>query len=252
MYICIVFLDCKWLLDRKLFWRNQGVVPVVFPTGWLTSAERQWKTAWGEWVGIQWDRAFNFLSSKALAMSSVNTLTWSNPPRLHGLRHSGLVRAARVRSRSRVRVRGNPLWPVRSGPAVQTISARFHLVLWLGCTFENRGSLDGYVLCSYDGPLLDDKALLRAAEGGLSSHEYVELCRWLATRLKPLWGLEESIVSGPGKTTSSRARTRAHTHTWFCLHVNLLINAVRYKDQKKFHVLLHRSYSLLDLTAIFV
>lgn len=64
-------------------------------------------------------------------------------------------------------------------------------------------------LCSYDGPLLDEKALFRAAEGGLSSHEYVELCRWLATRLKPLCGLEESITSGPGETNSEHARARA-------------------------------------------
>ncbi|XP_026155550.1 protein FAM98B isoform X2 [Mastacembelus armatus] len=47
------------------------------------------------------------------------------------------------------------------------------------------------------GPLLEDKALLRAAQGGLSSQEYVGLCRWLVSRLKPLCGLEESIASGP-------------------------------------------------------
>lgn len=52
---------------------------------------------------------------------------------------------------------------------------------------------------SYGGPLLEEKALLRAAEGGLSSSEYVDLCRWLAFRLKPLCDLEETITSGPGK-----------------------------------------------------
>lgn len=57
--------------------------------------------------------------------------------------------------------------------------------------------LDSLEQLGYDGPLLDEKALLRAAEGGLSSLEYVELCRWLATQLKPLCGLEESITSGP-------------------------------------------------------
>jgi len=51
---------------------------------------------------------------------------------------------------------------------------------------------------SYDGPLLEEKALLRAAEGGLSSAEYVDLCRWLADGLKPLCELEESLTSGPG------------------------------------------------------
>ncbi|MEQ2161781.1 hypothetical protein GOODEAATRI_013050 [Goodea atripinnis] len=49
----------------------------------------------------------------------------------------------------------------------------------------------------YDGPVLEEKALLRAAGEGLSSPEYVDLCRWLTSRLKPLCGLEESLTSGP-------------------------------------------------------
>ncbi|XP_034051207.1 protein FAM98B [Thalassophryne amazonica] len=49
----------------------------------------------------------------------------------------------------------------------------------------------------YVGPLLVEKELLRAADGGLSSAVYVDLCRWLAERLKPLCDLEESISSGP-------------------------------------------------------
>ncbi|TKS86749.1 Protein FAM98B [Collichthys lucidus] len=49
----------------------------------------------------------------------------------------------------------------------------------------------------YDGPLVEEKPLLAAAQGGLSSPEYVDLCRWLATRLQPLCDLEESITSGP-------------------------------------------------------
>lgn len=54
-------------------------------------------------------------------------------------------------------------------------------------------------LLSYDGPLLEEKSLLAAAEGGLSSGDYVDLCRWLTARLKPLCNLEESITSGPGE-----------------------------------------------------
>lgn len=52
---------------------------------------------------------------------------------------------------------------------------------------------------SYDGPMLGEKPLLKAAEEGLSSPEYVELCKWLTSRLKPLCDLEESITSGPGE-----------------------------------------------------
>lgn len=57
--------------------------------------------------------------------------------------------------------------------------------------------LDSLEQLGYDGPLLEEKALTRAAEGGLSSAEYVDLCQWLTNRLKPLCGLEESLTSGP-------------------------------------------------------
>ncbi|MEQ2277107.1 hypothetical protein XENORESO_019888 [Xenotaenia resolanae] len=57
--------------------------------------------------------------------------------------------------------------------------------------------LDCLEQLGYDGPLLEEKALLRAAGEGISSPEYVDLCRWLTSRLKPLCGLEESLTSGP-------------------------------------------------------
>ncbi|KAI3367614.1 hypothetical protein L3Q82_026457, partial [Scortum barcoo] len=62
--------------------------------------------------------------------------------------------------------------------------------------------LDSLEQLGYGGPLLEEEALLRVAEGGLSSPEYVELCRWLTDRLKPLCGLEESITSGPDDVDS--------------------------------------------------
>ncbi|CAJ1073382.1 LOW QUALITY PROTEIN: protein FAM98B [Xyrichtys novacula] len=57
--------------------------------------------------------------------------------------------------------------------------------------------LDSLEQLGYSGPLLEEKALLKAAEGGLSSIEYVDLCKWLSSRLKPLCDLEESITSDP-------------------------------------------------------
>ncbi|XP_056282062.1 protein FAM98B [Pseudoliparis swirei] len=57
--------------------------------------------------------------------------------------------------------------------------------------------LDALQQLGYGGPLREEEALLGAAAGGLSSPEYVELCRWLASRLQLLCGLEESITSGP-------------------------------------------------------
>ncbi|CAG5866569.1 unnamed protein product [Menidia menidia] len=62
--------------------------------------------------------------------------------------------------------------------------------------------LDSLEQLSYDGSLVEEKALLRAAEGGLSCPEYVQLCRWLAERLGPLCGLEETITSGPEELES--------------------------------------------------
>ncbi|XP_058471070.1 protein FAM98B [Solea solea] len=56
--------------------------------------------------------------------------------------------------------------------------------------------LDSLEQLGYDGPLLEEKALLGAAEEGLSSQEYLDLCVWLVSRLKPLCDLEESITSG--------------------------------------------------------
>lgn len=56
---------------------------------------------------------------------------------------------------------------------------------------------------SYDGPLMAEEALLGAAQGGLSSPEYVDLYRWLVCRLKPLCDLEEDVTSGPGELPPS-------------------------------------------------
>uniref|UniRef100_A0A8C6SAM1 Family with sequence similarity 98 member B n=1 Tax=Neogobius melanostomus TaxID=47308 RepID=A0A8C6SAM1_9GOBI len=64
--------------------------------------------------------------------------------------------------------------------------------------------LDSLEQLGYSGPLLQDKALLQAAEAGLSSPQLVELCVWLGSRLKELCELEESITSGPDDVESLR------------------------------------------------
>ncbi|XP_029585723.1 protein FAM98B [Salmo trutta] len=63
-----------------------------------------------------------------------------------------------------------------------------------------RDILDVLEQIGYDGPLQDEETLVKACEGGLSSHEYVNLCMWLKSRLKPLCDLEESSTSGSGDT----------------------------------------------------
>ncbi|NXA44526.1 FA98B protein, partial [Nothocercus julius] len=50
----------------------------------------------------------------------------------------------------------------------------------------------------YTGPLLEEEALKKAAENGLSSPEFLELCSWLGTQIKPLCNMEESITSTDG------------------------------------------------------
>uniref|UniRef100_A0A2K6B165 Family with sequence similarity 98 member B n=1 Tax=Macaca nemestrina TaxID=9545 RepID=A0A2K6B165_MACNE len=55
--------------------------------------------------------------------------------------------------------------------------------------------LDTLEALGYKGPLLEEQALTKAAEGGLSSPEFSELCIWLGSQIKSLCNLEESITS---------------------------------------------------------
>ncbi|NXT48829.1 FA98B protein, partial [Pluvianellus socialis] len=50
----------------------------------------------------------------------------------------------------------------------------------------------------YTGPLLEEEALSKAAENGLSSPEFSELCVWLGSQIKSLCNMEESITSADG------------------------------------------------------
>uniref|UniRef100_A0A4X2KNU6 Family with sequence similarity 98 member B n=1 Tax=Vombatus ursinus TaxID=29139 RepID=A0A4X2KNU6_VOMUR len=58
--------------------------------------------------------------------------------------------------------------------------------------------LDTLEALGYDGPLLEEQALIKAVESGLSSPEFSELCIWLGSQIKPLCDLEESISSTAG------------------------------------------------------
>uniref|UniRef100_A0A8C7MJE6 Family with sequence similarity 98 member B n=1 Tax=Oncorhynchus kisutch TaxID=8019 RepID=A0A8C7MJE6_ONCKI len=55
--------------------------------------------------------------------------------------------------------------------------------------------IDSLVNLYFHRPLQTEEGLVRACEGGLLSTEYVNLCMWLASRLKPLCDLEENITS---------------------------------------------------------
>ncbi|XP_065822252.1 protein FAM98B [Labrus bergylta] len=82
--------------------------------------------------------------------------------------------------------------------------------------------LDSLEQLGYGGPLLEEKALLTAAEGGLSSAEFVDLCRWLASKLKPLCGLEESITSDPGDLDSLQLEMSGLLKELHCPHEDVV------------------------------
>ncbi|GCC36662.1 hypothetical protein chiPu_0015157 [Chiloscyllium punctatum] len=55
--------------------------------------------------------------------------------------------------------------------------------------------LDTLEALGYNGPLLEEDALLKAVEMGPSSSEFTELCVWLSSQIKLLCNLEECINS---------------------------------------------------------
>ncbi|XP_012717037.2 protein FAM98B [Fundulus heteroclitus] len=87
--------------------------------------------------------------------------------------------------------------------------------------------LDSLEQLGYDGPLLEEKALLKAAGEGLSSPEYVDLCRWLTSRLKPLCGLEESITSGPDDLDSLQVEMSALLRELHCPYEGAVSGVLR-------------------------
>ncbi|KAI1237796.1 hypothetical protein IHE44_0013883 [Lamprotornis superbus] len=58
--------------------------------------------------------------------------------------------------------------------------------------------LDALEALGYTGALLEEDALKKAAENGLSSPEFFELCIWLGSQIKSLCNMEESITATDG------------------------------------------------------
>ncbi|XP_050566700.1 protein FAM98B isoform X6 [Cygnus atratus] len=58
--------------------------------------------------------------------------------------------------------------------------------------------LDALEALGYTGPLLEEEALNKAVENGLSSPEFFDLCVWLGSQIKPLCNMEESITPTDG------------------------------------------------------
>ncbi|XP_053701062.1 protein FAM98B [Synchiropus splendidus] len=85
--------------------------------------------------------------------------------------------------------------------------------------------LDSLEQLGYDGGLTEEQCLRKAAEEGLSSPEYVGLCHWLVSRLKPLCELEENITSGPEDLDSLRVELSGFLKELHCpCDVSRLLN----------------------------
>ncbi|XP_062296383.1 protein FAM98B [Scomber scombrus] len=82
--------------------------------------------------------------------------------------------------------------------------------------------LDSLEELGYDGPLMEEKALLEAAQAGLSSQEYVDLCRWLSSRLKLLCDVEESITSDPDDLESLQVEMSGLLRELHCPHEEVI------------------------------
>ncbi|XP_056914164.1 protein FAM98B [Takifugu flavidus] len=97
--------------------------------------------------------------------------------------------------------------------------------------------LDSLEQLGYDGPLLDEKALLAAAAEGLSCPEYVDLCRWLTSSLKPLCDLKENLTSGPDDMDGLRTELSGFLKELHCPNdISGILNGseLKTKDHLKF------------------
>ena len=63
--------------------------------------------------------------------------------------------------------------------------------------------LDTLEALGYKGPLLEEQAFTKAAEGGLSSPEFSDFCVWLGSQIKSLCNLGQSITSAGGDDLES-------------------------------------------------
>ncbi|KAL0969678.1 hypothetical protein UPYG_G00230750 [Umbra pygmaea] len=93
--------------------------------------------------------------------------------------------------------------------------------------------LDALEQVGYDGPLHDEETLVKACEGGLSSPEYVSLCIWLATRLKPLCNLEESITPDSDDTDGFQFELSGMLKELHCPHQGLVSGVLQGRLQNK-------------------
>nr|XP_033806759.1 protein FAM98B [Geotrypetes seraphini] len=93
--------------------------------------------------------------------------------------------------------------------------------------------LDSLEALGYTGPLLDEEALLKAAESGLSSPEFSEVCTWLSDQIKTLGNMEECIASGDDDIESLQLEISGFLKELSCPYSALISGDINDRLKKK-------------------
>ncbi|XP_005993024.1 protein FAM98B [Latimeria chalumnae] len=95
--------------------------------------------------------------------------------------------------------------------------------------------LDSLEALGYTGPLLDEQALLKATENGVSSQEFTELCAWLASQIKLLCNLEETVtpITGEDDIENFQIEVSGFLKEMSCPYSTLITGDVKDRLKKK-------------------
>ncbi|XP_030070363.1 protein FAM98B [Microcaecilia unicolor] len=93
--------------------------------------------------------------------------------------------------------------------------------------------LDSLEALGYTGPLLDEEALLKAAESGLSSPEFSDCCTWLSSQIKELGNMEESITPDDDDIESLQLEISGFLKELACPYSTLVSGDIKDRLKKK-------------------
>ncbi|KAK6479103.1 protein FAM98B-like isoform X1 [Huso huso] len=85
----------------------------------------------------------------------------------------------------------------------------------------------------YTGPLLEEDTLVKAAENGLFSPEYINLCLWLTSQLKHLSLLQESISASADDPESFQLEVSGLLKEMACPYPTLISGNIKDRLKKK-------------------
>ncbi|KAG8560690.1 hypothetical protein GDO81_015080 [Engystomops pustulosus] len=93
--------------------------------------------------------------------------------------------------------------------------------------------LDTLEALGYQGPLLEENTLGPALEGGLSSPDYFQVLKWLASQIKLLDNLEESVSSEGGDIESVQLEISGFLKELSCPYPTLVSGDIKDRLKKK-------------------